>query len=135
MLVALPRLLMARVPRGRLRNAVVTVAVATVVVAGASLIPGTPGTTTTPPTPGTANVWIDQNGGTCTRQSTAGSYVDAAACSRDGAEAVWQRGDTVLVKGGTTYSGVWVIERNASFSGGTCDPYAEWGTANTSQCV
>ena len=30
---------------------------------------------------GTANLWIDSNGGSCTRQGTAGSYVDAQACS------------------------------------------------------
>ena len=29
----------------------------------------------------TANLWIDNSGGNCTRQSTAGGYGDAAACA------------------------------------------------------
>ena len=29
----------------------------------------------------TANLWVDTDGGTCTRQATPGPYVDAAACS------------------------------------------------------
>jgi chitodextrinase len=34
-----------------------------------------------PPPPGAANLWIDTNGGSCTRQATAGSYSDAQACA------------------------------------------------------
>ena len=30
---------------------------------------------------GTANIWIDTDGGSCTRQTTAGPYSDTQACS------------------------------------------------------
>ncbi len=50
-----------------------------------------------PPSP-TANLWIDQNGGTCVRQAPAAAYQDATACggfqvALDAA----QPGDTVLI--------------------------------------
>lgn len=49
-----------------------------------------------------ANLWVDTNGGTCIRQSTAASYNDAAACaSFSTAAAASTAGDTVLVKPGT----------------------------------
>ncbi len=59
-----------------------------------------------PPPPGTssgtANVWVDTNGGSCVRQSTPGAYVDAQACgSFNAAYALASPGDTVLIKGGT----------------------------------
>jgi hypothetical protein len=49
-----------------------------------------------------ANLWVDTNGGTCTRQATAGAYVDAQACgSLNAAYAAASPGDLVLVKPGT----------------------------------
>lgn len=54
----------------------------------------------------TANLWIDTNGGTCTRQGTASSYVDGAACSSIQAALVAaSNGDTVRVKAATSYGG------------------------------
>lgn len=51
---------------------------------------------------GVANLWIDTNGGTCTRQSTAGAYSDAAGCSTvDAAYTAAQAGDTVILKSGS----------------------------------
>jgi hypothetical protein len=59
----------------------------------------------------TANLWVDTNGGTCTRQSSPGAYNDAQACDTfDEAYDVSRAatgascGDRVLVKAGT-YSG------------------------------
>ena len=53
------------------------------------------------PPAGTANLWVDTSGGTCTRQAVAAAYNDAAACSSfDAANDVCQNGDTVLVKTG-----------------------------------
>jgi hypothetical protein len=50
----------------------------------------------------TANLWIDTNGGTCTRQSAAGAYGDAAACSSmQAAIAACTAGDTIRMKSGT----------------------------------
>lgn len=50
----------------------------------------------------TANLWIDTNGGTCTRQGTAATYVDAAACSSmDAAINACTAGDTIRMKAGT----------------------------------
>ena len=52
----------------------------------------------------TANLWIDANGGTCTRQSTPAAYNDAAACaSMQDAAAAASNGDAVLIKQGTGY--------------------------------
>lgn len=49
----------------------------------------------------TANLWIDTNGGTCTRQGTAATYSDAAACSTiQAALAAASNGDTVIMKTG-----------------------------------
>jgi hypothetical protein len=49
----------------------------------------------------TANLWVDTNGGSCTRQSTAGNYVDAQACgSFDAAYHAANPGDLVLVQSG-----------------------------------
>ena len=52
--------------------------------------------------PNDANLWVDTNGGTCTRQATAGAYNDAAACaSFDAAYQKASPSDVVLVKAGT----------------------------------
>jgi chitodextrinase len=54
------------------------------------------------PTGAVANLWVDGNGGSCTRQATAGSYVDAQACaSFQAAYSAAQCGDTVGVQPGT----------------------------------
>lgn len=51
---------------------------------------------------GTANLWVDTNGGTCTRQAVPASYNDAAACAS--ATAAWTAatsGDTIRIKNGS----------------------------------
>ncbi|MGZ6005670.1 MAG: choice-of-anchor Q domain-containing protein [Candidatus Saccharimonadales bacterium] len=49
-----------------------------------------------------ANLWVDSDGGTCTRQSSAGAYVDAAACSSiEAAVAASSPGDSIAVKLGS----------------------------------
>ncbi len=49
-----------------------------------------------------ANLWVDTNGGTCTRLSTPGAYVDAQACSSMAAAfTAASAGDVVIVKNGT----------------------------------
>ncbi len=69
---------------------------------------------------GTANLWVDSNGGTCTRQASPAPYVDAAACSSFSAAAsAVSSGDTVRVVSGSygsqsvTRTG---LARDASFS-------------------
>lgn len=48
-----------------------------------------------------ANLWVDTNGGTCTRQATAAAYVDAAACaSFQAAHTAANCGDTVGIAAG-----------------------------------
>jgi chitodextrinase len=59
-----------------------------------------------PPPPPTgssaANLWVDPNGGSCSRAATAGSYSDSAACGTlSAAFQAAQNGDTVLIKGGS----------------------------------
>jgi hypothetical protein len=52
--------------------------------------------------PGTANIWVDTNGGTCTRSASLVAYADAAACgSFDAANDVCQNGDLVRVTSGS----------------------------------
>jgi hypothetical protein len=49
-----------------------------------------------------ANLWIDTTGGTCTRQSTAGAWVDAQGCgSMQAALTAAQGGDAIIMKDGT----------------------------------
>jgi hypothetical protein len=55
-----------------------------------------------PPAEGTANLWIDSNGGTCTRSSSAVAYVDGTACSSmNAAYLAASAGDTVRAQTGT----------------------------------
>lgn len=71
---------------------------------------------TAPPTQqaqGTANLWIDTNGGTCTRQSSPAAYNNAAACSGpDTAYAAASPGDLILWKAGS-YTVTTEIENRA----------------------
>lgn len=51
---------------------------------------------------GTANVWVDANGGTCVRRASPGGYVDAQACaSLNAAYRAAQGWDTIDVRCGT----------------------------------
>lgn len=51
---------------------------------------------------GTANLWIDSDGGTCTRQSSPGAYSNAGACSScQAAFNAGSGGDVVILKNGT----------------------------------
>lgn len=55
-----------------------------------------------PPPSGSANLYVDTSGGSCTRSATSTVYVDSAACgSFAAAYSSAQSGDTVLVKAGT----------------------------------
>lgn len=77
-------------------------AIAAGVIGGAVVVSGTD----TPPAvvvpSGTAHLWVDSDGGTCTRQSSPASYVDAAACaSFSAAASAASAGDTVRVKAGS----------------------------------
>ena len=49
-----------------------------------------------------ASLWVDSNGGSCTRQASGGNYVDAQACgSFQAAYSAAQCGDTIGVRPGT----------------------------------
>lgn len=62
---------------------------------------GTPTATPTPTPIATANLWVDTNGGTCTRQGTKSAYSDAAACGDfDTAYANASLGDLVAIRPG-----------------------------------
>jgi hypothetical protein len=51
---------------------------------------------------GTAHLWVDTNGGTCTRQASPATYSDAAACSSlDAAQDAASGGDTVRIVDGS----------------------------------
>jgi hypothetical protein len=64
----------------------------------------------------TANLFVDANGGTCTRSSSPATYNDAAACaSLNSAYQAASLGDTVIVKGGT-YTSQTILENAAKAS-------------------
>lgn len=99
-----PRLLVLQMRISRYRAA--TVAILASVAAGAALggppayraITGNGGSSS----PGTANLWIDTTGGSCTRLTTAGSYSDSAACSSmQVAITACVAGDTIRMRTGT----------------------------------
>src|SRR5262245_53613563 len=97
MLAALPRILFARpLGKGRFRNAVVTVAVATVVVAGASLIPRDT-VPTPPPSPSGVDVWVATNGNDATCQRGQQQF---PCLTFDRAYNIAQLGDEVEVAAG-----------------------------------
>jgi hypothetical protein len=53
------------------------------------------------PGDGTANIWVDTTGGTCTDSASLVEYNDAAACATlDAANDIADNGDIVMVKGG-----------------------------------
>jgi chitodextrinase len=52
------------------------------------------------PPNGTANLWVDVNGGSCARLATPGAYNDVRACSWNQAYQAAQTGDFVLIRGG-----------------------------------
>jgi hypothetical protein len=54
------------------------------------------------PAPVIANLWVDMDGGSCTRLATAAEYVSAQACSSfEAAVAASANGDTIRVKAGS----------------------------------
>jgi hypothetical protein len=104
----------------------------------------------------TANLWVDPNGGGCSRSATPAVYDDGAACSSfNAAYGAAQLGDVVLVKAGTYSYGVinddprkdspiatarvtiraamgeHVQFGNATEHGGTCSP----NSSNTDVCA
>ncbi len=92
----------------RNKGLVATVIVTTVVVAGAALSPYIPNPGGGPPPPpppppgDKANLWVDLDGGTCSRQSTPASYSSPSACSSfQTAYNASLLGDTVRVVAGT----------------------------------
>lgn len=75
------------------------VIVVLIVVAAAA---GCGGGDTASPKAGGPNLWVDTNGGSCTRQATGAPYDDGAACgSLDAAWDAAQAGDRIQVKAGT----------------------------------
>lgn len=90
-------------------------------IAGGALVSGVIPSGGGPAPTGTANFWVDTSGGTCTRQATAGNYVDAQACgSFNTAFQAATAGDTIRVVAGTysaqTISNKASLPSNTSFT-------------------
>jgi hypothetical protein len=66
-----------------------------------------------------ANLWVDTNGGTCTRNATPAVYSDAAACTWDQANDKCVGGDSAVVKGGT-YGDISITGSNGRAGPGVC---------------
>jgi hypothetical protein len=66
-----------------------------------------------------ANLWVDTNGGTCTRNATPAVYNDAAACTWDQANDNCAGGDIAVVKGGT-YGDISITGSNGRTGPGVC---------------
>lgn len=94
--------------RRKSRIVKVTAGAVTAVIVGAVVL-------VTPPGGGgaqTANIWIDQNGGTCLDDG-GHVYSDATACSFDAANDTCEGGDNVAIKGGT-YGNVTITKAGAN---------------------
>lgn len=87
-----------------LRRLLACLAVGAVALAGIGVYVGaSTGPSADRATPG-ANLWIDDDGGTCAREATPGAYDNAAACgSAQDAYSAASCGDTVRYKAGTRY--------------------------------
>jgi chitodextrinase len=73
-----------------------------------------------PPSGTSAHLWIDPNGGSCTRAATAGGYSDTQACpSFAAAYSAAQSGDSVRVKAGTYPAQFFAGGANSSQGAGT----------------
>lgn len=82
--------------------------------AGVNVFIGSPTIPTLSVTP-VANLWVDSTGGTCTRQSTAAAYVDAAACSSfNAAYQAATAGDQVYVKAGAYSTQTLAVKASAT---------------------
>jgi hypothetical protein len=80
-----------------------TVAIAVLAAGAVALDVDAPRTAAAPAAePATANLWVDQSGGSCSRAASPGQYRDASACGSFGdAWNACRPGDTVVVKSGT----------------------------------
>lgn len=122
--LAFPGVLWARVPHGRLTKMVATVAVGTVLAAGASLIPGA---TTTPTSPSTVDVWVATNGNdsSCVRGDQSFPCLTVTK-----ALTLAQNGDQVEVAAGTYSSAqTWNGGTNAvtiSAASGATVNFSQW---------
>jgi hypothetical protein len=85
---------------------------------------------------GTANIWVDTDGGTCVDNGSAVSYSSATACgSLDDAVAIADLGDNILIRTGTyPFDTIGRVAALEDASPG-CDPYGEWGSVSTTNCV
>jgi chitodextrinase len=92
--------------------------ISTSACAGSPPPPPPPPPPSPPPAGNAAHLWVDTNGGSCTRSASAGAYSDAAACA--GLNAAYQaaaNGDTILVRGGS-YGGQIITEKTAAAAPG-----------------
>ena len=70
-----------------------------------------------------ANIWVDSNGGSCTRTATAGGYVDTAACgSLQTAWSLAQDGDVIIIKNNSSSYG---DQSTSGDKNGTVSVYGE----------
>lgn len=87
-------------------------AIAAGVIGGAVVVSGTDSPPAPPAPAGTANIWVDTNGGTCTRQAAPAAYVDSAACSSfNAAYQAASLGDTVYVRSGSSYGAQSLVDQ------------------------
>lgn len=119
------------------RGRVIIAGAASAAAAAAVLVVTIAGGGGGPPGGNTANIWVSTTGNAgCTRSASLIEYGSANPCANlNGAYAIAQAGDLVRVKAGS-YSGE-TISYRAALDGLTpgCDPYGEWGTASTANCV
>lgn len=89
----------------------------------------TPTATPTPtgtPSPTVANFYMDTNGGSCARQSTAGAYNDAQACdSFSEVLLAAQAGDVVILESGSSFTAAEGVTTDDS-PGTSSDPVEFW---------
>jgi hypothetical protein len=90
-----------------------------------------------PPAAGTANIWVDTTGGSCADSTSAISYPNnATECATlAAAVAAAEAGDKIAIRLGAYPFETLAYRANLQNLSPACDPYGEWGTASTANCI
>jgi hypothetical protein len=96
--------------------------------------------TQAPDAPGgavSANIWVDTSGGSCADNASLIAYPgNGSECSSlNAAVQAAEPGDIIAVRTGTYASETIAFRSSLQNLSPGCDPYGEWGTATSSNCV
>jgi hypothetical protein len=85
---------------------------------------------------GTAHLWVDTDGGTCVDNASGVSYATATACGTlAAAVAAAEAGDKIAIRVGTYPFETLAYRSDLQNLSPGCDPYGEWGSASSANCI